>query len=249
MIPTEYYRTIRRNPFLVGYWRMNEPSGTVSLDWAGKYNLNGIYNGTVTNGVPLINNDSSALSKSFEAVAKSNLEIPYSIPLDLVENFTIEAWIISRSEKQTGAILGKNYILEPTIERAAPYYLGLKEGKVRFELGSGTESEGHKGIFLTSPSIIPVGIPTYIAATYYNENITNLFINGALVASGTKGGVVPKNDNFPIYIGTLFKGDIGESALYSQPISEITAKRHFAIGRQTIYKKKFYPQYDVPSYS
>ena len=70
-----------------------------------------------------------------------------------------------------------------------------------------------------------------------------------LVATGTKGSVTPKNDAFPIYMGTLFKGDIGEVALYSTAISELLVKKHFALGRQIIYQKPYYPQYDVPSYS
>jgi hypothetical protein len=42
---------------------------------------------------------------------------------------------------------------------------------------------------------------------------------------------------------------MGEVAIYSAALSQSIIKEHFAIGRQIVFKKPYYPQYDIPSYS
>lgn len=249
-MPTKYYSTVTRNPFLVAYWRLNDLSGTRALDWSGKYDINGIYDGAPENGPPLIGCDLSAGSKLFGTTGK-NVEIPLAEPLNIEKDISIETWIVSYELEQTSIILGRlNQTGIPLYTFAEPYSLEIFKGAPIFSLGNGTNQK-----FITSPIKISVGTPTHIIVTCFRKNM-KIFIDGNEVISGALGEQeVKSSPGNTIFIGALgnntkrFNGMIGEVALYNGALSANKAKEHYAIGKQILYKKPYYTNYDPPSYS
>lgn len=253
---TEYYREIRREPKIVCYWRLNDLSGTSAIDRAGKYNLNGIYNGSPANGTSLIFATSGEInafppgSKLF-GLNEQNLEIPDANPLNIEGDISIEAWVVSYEKEQISMILGKmNETGIPTFTFAEPYFLEVFKGAPVFALGNGTNQK-----FITSPNIIPVGTPTHIVATSFRKNM-RIYINGEEVVNGKlESQEVKSSAKNILYIGAVgnntkrFNGLIGEVALYNGAIPSLTVKNHFNIGRQILFKKPYYTTYDPPSYS
>lgn len=253
MIPTEYYRVIRREPALVCYWRLNDSSSsTRTLDRAGKYNINGIYNGSPILDVPLISPTSGETeelypgSKLFGA-ENQNVEIPSAEPLKLTYNITIEMWIISLSSNQTCSLLSK---MNSAHTFPSPYQLSLSSGKVVFSLGNGTNKTS-----ITSASVIPLSTPVHIVATCFRKNSMKIFINGEESAIGLLGAQVAEDSEKPIYFGELgnntshFNGMLGEVALYENVIGKRKIKEHFSLGKQILFQKPYYNTYDPPSYS
>jgi hypothetical protein len=245
MIPTEYYKVIRREPYLVCYWRLNDLSGTRAIDWAGKYNLNGIYDGSPSSDQPLINNDIAAGSKLFGAESQ-NVEIPNATPLQLAVGVGIEFWILPLAAAQTCSLIGK---MNAAFTFPNPYRIGLENGKVIFSLGNGINKTS-----VLSSSILPVSIPSYIVATSFRNKL-KIFINGIENVSSSLGLQEVKDGGQPIYVGeagnntSRFNGMLGEISLYSEAIGSSEIKNHFGIGRQIIYKKPYFTNFDRPSYS
>lgn len=141
MIPTEYYRVIRREPSLVCYWRLNDPSGsTRALDRAGKYGLNGLYDGSPILDEPLISPTSGEIEELYPGsrlfgAENQNTEIPNSAPLELVSDFTYECWVTTNSSEQSSSIFSK---MNSSFTIANPYYIGLLKGIPIVYLGNGT---------------------------------------------------------------------------------------------------------------
>lgn len=243
-IPTEYYRAIRRINSLVCYWRMNELTGTRALDWAGKYNLNGIYNGSPISDVPLISADSAAGSKLF-GNEHQNVEVPNATPLQVIEDITIEMWVISLAS-QTCYLFSK---MNETYTFAGPYSLSIESGKVKFALGNGTNQTS-----IITSTAIPLSVPIHILATSFRKKM-KIFIDGVESASGSLGAQKVEDKGKSVFAGELgnntsrFNGMMGELALYSGGIGTVEAKNHFSIGRQIIFEKPYYTTFDRPSYS
>src|ERR1700722_927485 len=244
-VSTSYYSVIRRYSEIICYWRMNESSGTRAVDWAAKYDLNGIYDGiSLERNYPLIEEDFAAGSKFFDG-ENQNMEVPTASPLQLINNMAIEMWAIIANVSQTCNLVGK---MNSAFTFPNSYHLSLESGKLVFARGNGTTKTA-----FTSSSEISVGVPIHIVALDFNGAI-KLLVDGNEVASGELGTQKITDGAQPVFVGELgnntnrFVGNIGELAIYNN-LSVAAAKEHFALGRKIIYQKPYYPQYDIPSYS
>jgi hypothetical protein len=253
MIPSEYYRMVRRNPSLVVYYRLNELSGTTAVDRAGKYNLNGIYINSPNNGPSLIcpvNNEIGSFapaSKEFGKSAGQQMEVPDATVLHMTAGLALEAWVIAFKTKQNVQIISK---MNSAGTFDNPYNLRLREGKPSFGTGNGTTN-----VFATSSVEIPIGIPVHLMGSYYRKNLY-IYVNGVTVGETSLGTQNITDGGQPLLISasttpesTRFDGLISEVAIYNNGISQRTAKEHFDLGRQIIFKKPYYNTYDPPSYS
>lgn len=245
-IPSSYYKTVRRDPAIVSYWRLNDiESSTRALDWANKYTLNGIYNNNHSSRSALINNDTTAGSKLF-GVEHQNVEIPDAVPLRITENITIEMWVVSFSEKQTCALFNK---MNTAYTFPEPYYFGLKEGKPYFSVGNGTTEKS-----ISSEKILPLTVPVYLCAMIFRDTMT-IIENTTQIATGLVGSQVVEDGEKPVYIGALgnntkvFNGLLSEVALYSNSISSVRSLNHFNLGRQILFEPARFKTFDPPSFS
>lgn len=244
-IPTSYYRTIRRNPYLVSYLRLNDTSGTRAVDWGAKYGLNGIYGDPSLGHSALILNDEVARSAQFGS-SSQYVEIPDAVPLRVIEDITIEAWVVLNEKESTSAIFSK---MNSAVTYPEPYYLGLSSGKPFLAMGNGTTE-----VKVISSTAIPVGSPSHIVATVFRKSLC-LYINGLEVATQALGSQEVKDSKQPVFIGALsdnskrFNGLISEVAIYSGGISPKEIERHYKIGRQIVKNTSHVITFDQPSYS
>lgn len=253
-IPTSYYTTIRRDSSIVSYYRLNEVSGTRAYDWAAKFNLNGIYNGSPSNNnIKMIyqtatEGGTSEPGSNLFGESGHNVEIPDASPLRIIGDITLEAWISARSAAQTVALLGK---MNTAYTFAEPYYLGLSAGMVIFALGNGINQTT-----LSSPAVIPVGTPYHLVVTSFRKMMI-IFVNGVQVATKSLGAQKVEDGEKPVFIGALgnntnrFIGLMGEVAIYNGGFSASKALEHYNIGRQ-ILNKEYVPYittFDPPTFS
>lgn len=254
MIPSVYYKSVRREPSLTTYWRLNdEPTSVRALDWAGKYNINGIYNGSSEVGPSLIYKDLSSVSREFNKIESSGVEIPDILPLRIVGEITIEIWLTIKLSSQTSTILSK---MNSAFTFANPYYLGIKSGEVIGGMGNGSSETTIAGKTLL------LNVPYHIVFTSFDTNRSmpsapysfNLYVNGELIT--TKSTEQKMTDGGKaVYIGNKgnstdeFKGYISEVSLYNKALSERTIKSHFDLGRQILPEPARITTYDPPSFS
>lgn len=250
-IPTSYYATVRRNPYLVAFWRLNDKSGNRAIDWASKYELNGIYGGEPSplgHGSLILSEEGG--SAQF-GLTEQNIEIPDANPLHIIGDITIEAWVVPYEKEKTGMVLSKlNPTGIPKFTFADPYSLEIFKGAPVFALGNGTNQK-----FIISPAQLPVGIPSHIVCSCFRKNMY-IYVNGVQVITGSLGS---QEVNFSatntIYLGATgnnekrFNGLIGEVSLYNGAISIKSIERHYNIGRQIVPNTSHIVTFDPPSYS
>lgn len=237
-----YYPLVRREPYLIGFWRLADASGSNdAADWGNHYDLTGVFEGSPARGPALIQADSTAASYVFGNVGKSVL-VPDTSVLRMTGDLSIEAWV-SPYSSQTAAIAGKTNAAGTV---AAPYYLGVSSGKLTLSLGNGTTQAT-----LTTPNALPLA-PTHVAATSFRGALA-LYVNGALVQSGSLGAQAVADGGEGVYFGAVtssgespFNGLIAEVALYSGALSARRVKRHFIIGQQVLSDPAHYVTVDPP---
>lgn len=244
-IPTSYFSTVRRNPFIIGYWRLNENSGTRAYDRASRYGLNGIYDGSpLPWGHAALIDEASAGSSQFGLFGQ-NVEIPDAAPLRIISNITIEAFVVSTSQSQSSVIIGKT----KNELHASPYILGLNSGKPYFSLGNGTTE-----VKVESSSLLPVGTPFHLVGILFREKLF-LFLNGKEIKNSSIGSQEIHDSEKPVFIGQIegnnarFQGLLAEVAIYKGAISTKTIENHFNIARQIVQNTSHVTSFDPPNYS
>lgn len=237
--PNEYWQMIRREPFILGYWRGGDVSGsTLAADSASRYELTGTFASTHTLGPPLIQKDNTAGS-SAAGISIANTSVIDIQGLDL----SLEAWIVPTSANQSALIIGK---LNSANTFAGPFALRLASGEIQFAIGSGSA----ESTLTTSGFKPPVSIPSHIVATFFRQSVARIYLNGVNVAVSTLS-MVGSDASQSLYVGGVgaphaFAGLIGEAALYSDAVgngfgalSATRVARHFTIGQQ-VYNRNYF---------
>lgn len=239
-----YFATVRREPTVVSYWRLDDSAGSSQAqDWGAHYNLFGAYNGSPTLGPPLIQSDLSAASYKFGG-AGQNVSVGDAVPLRVTGDLSIEAWIVPYAQTQTTVLVGK---MSAGGTVAAPYFLGLTSGVLTLSVGNGTTSTTITG---GTPR---VSIPSHVVATSF-RGTTMIYLNGSVVASGSLGGQSVADGGQSLYVGSIgaaagFNGLISEVALYSGALSARRVARHFTLGQQVVSDPAHVSTVDPPVYS
>lgn len=242
----QLFPQIRREPTLVSYWRLNDPSGSSqATDYGARFGLNGFYNGSPALGPALIQSDLSAASYLF-GTGKS-VSVGDAAPLRVTGDISIEAWVVPYSGSQTSALVSK---LNTTIPVTAnPYFFGTNSGKLTFGLGNGVTM-----VSVTAPSVLSVSIPSHVVATSF-RGVMTIYVNGVSVAIATLDSQSVTDDGQPMFIGEIYSGSspfnglIGEVSLYSGALSARRISRHFTIGQQVLSDPSHYSTIDPPSFN
>lgn len=254
VVGTEYYRTIIRIPSLVCYWRLNDSSlFSTATDYAGRYNLNGTYNGSPLSKNSLIfpsfgeTFSNAPLSRLFGST-KQNVEVPDASPIRLVSDMTIEMWMISSNTKPTASLFNKmNSISSPN--KASPYNLDIISGSISLSLGNGITQTT-----VSYPTVINPGYVNHVAVTCYKQQTMKIILNGIKVAEKSLSGQAIADSGMPLIIGALpnnterFSGLLSEIALYNTALSANTIKEHYNIGKRILFRRPYYNTFDKPSY-
>jgi hypothetical protein len=214
----------------LGYYRLNESSGTVAHDSSGNGN-----NGTIAasgvsySQVGLLQGDLDT-SLAF-TTSSGRVALPTAFNLNGSNAFSVEYWI-----KPTNANPGAGnfeYIgWGPASNGAHTGYALLLAGgasfnSLEFQVGNGTAHS--TAIF--SNSGIANGSVYYVAGTYDGTTL-KVFLNGVQKATATVAGPMSNSGTPSIDIATasFFAGTIDEAALYQSVLSQARITDHYNAG-------------------
>lgn len=239
-IGSSYFPTLRREPYLVAYYRLNDSSLPFAND-SGPFGLDGVYNSTPTTpGPALIQGDLSSKSCLFNANSQ-NISVGDVAQLRLIGDLAIETWLAPFTATQTTHLIQK---MDSTGAIPGPYLLSLVNGAVSFFQGNGTTSTS-----ITGP-VLPLGVPIHIVATSFRGALS-LYVNGVLSQSGSLGAqaVVDKGQSVLIggrASGTSVRGLMSEVAIYNGALSARRIARHFTVGQNILSDQAHYTTFDPP---
>lgn len=167
----------------VGYWPLDENTGTITYDRSGNGN-----NGTIANATWAQGKRGSALS--FNA---SNADISAGTGIHVTTNaVTLEAWIYP-------TVLGGDYrtIVQKRDSTACEYEIYLHTTNKTLSYFNGTQ--------YISTYVPPLNTWTHVVATN-NAGTLKLYANGAEVYSITGVTIPTGSPTAPVYIGRIYTG-------------------------------------------
>ena len=200
---------------LLGYWQLNEGSGSVASDSAGGGT------GTLMNGpVWTAGHDGGglALDGSNDYVALPNLDVSGS-------EITIAAWV--RFSNLPGGV--DQRIISKAVdasEQGHYWMIGQIGNRLRFRLKAG----GTTTTLIANSGDLAVNTWYHVAAVYDGSTM-RLYLNGVQVGSVAKTGTLAQNASVAVNIGrnpeglNHFSGTLDEVRIYNQSLTatEITA--------------------------
>ena len=211
----------------VGFWELNEASGTAAADSATGHSNTGTYTGSPTLGVtgPLA---SMPLQTGITLNGTSQyVAIPYSLSYDL-QQLTVECWASFTNpsglsgglwEKTVGGTVNTGYLLFYT--GGGLFWRVIDSGGTTHDVswaGFGTISGGWH----------------HIVGTYNQSNLL-IYVDGDLVGSASPGALTLKTGSGTAQIGQLYNGwfhsgSIALVAIYSGAMSAQQVRANYRAG-------------------
>jgi hypothetical protein len=199
------------SPTLVAAYGFDEGSGSTVNDLSGNNNTGTLQGATWTTGGRFGN------ALAFDGTNRTAVTVNDAPSLDLTTAFTLEAWVYPTvAGTAWGEIIYKGdvgndgYLLEGCTPDAPVPAVGIG-------------SVPPPGTILSGPSALPVNVWTHLAGTYDGATL-QLYVNGELVASQAKTGLVPTSAQLlsiggDTLHGTYFTGLIDEVRIYNGAVS------------------------------
>jgi len=215
---------LANNP--VGYWQLNEGSGSTASDASG-YGHNGVYN-NVTFGILDPFGGNQAVRVNSATSSYINISDSGSTSLD-VSYITIEAWIRTNNydvSHDRGIVINKEN----------SYEIGLQDGTGAFQSALYTSGWTWNG-----SAVIPLNTWKHIALSY-NGSIVKHYVNGVMVDSYAYSGTIVANDE-DLRIGarggdstpgSYFEGDISHVSVFDYALSDTQILTHYNSASLTI---------------
>jgi hypothetical protein len=210
-----YPQVVLALPDLLGYWRLDEPSGSVAKDRHGGMN-NGTYKGATLGQPSLLGGDTDPAI--FLDGTTAQVVIPDAPSLDLTGPFTLSALV------KPSSVTGKRQIVSKT----SAYWIQIVDGGLELAFVSGTS------VHAIPLSVgFTVGALVHVVGTYDGQML-RVYLNGALAGSKAETGAIVADAGSPLYIGTwdgktyFFGGEVDEvfvaaSALDAAGVSALYA--------------------------
>jgi hypothetical protein len=194
---------------LVGYWNMNEGSGTVAHDLSGNGN-----NGTINGATWVAGKFGDALS--FNGTLADYVKVNNSLSLQVTGDLTLSCWVYFNTLATKQALIFK--------ELNAEYELSL-------DAATGNLEFDHQGISVFSPSSsVQSGVWLHIVAVRSISAMTvTFYVNGVQVGTPQAFTTLPTASSNPLYIGQEngydpLNGTIDDVRIYNRALntSEVT---------------------------
>ncbi|HEY1119879.1 MAG TPA: LamG-like jellyroll fold domain-containing protein [Acidimicrobiales bacterium] len=210
----------------VGYWKLDETSGTTAADSSGN-GRDGTYNGSPSLASRALNGVLGAVS-DFDGT-NDYVDLP-AMPTAAAR--TIEAWAVFDALTAYAAIVGEGYSgSSPDVELGIG--CGLSNGSTNLE---GAEFSGSWGG--ASGSAPSTATLHHVVATHDGSTV-RLYLDGTEVASGSKARIngsehwlIGAKLDYPTS-GPYFNGAIGHVAIYSTALSSTRVAAHYTAGTTT----------------
>ena len=211
--PPTHTPTVTTTPNLVGYWPMEEGSGTSILDASGSGN-----NGALTGSPTWVAGQRGRFALLLNGSTQYAL-VPDAASLDLTTAITLAAWI-----RPAGSSAATQYLVKKaTINGTGGYELSLSSaGKVFVRFNQTTSGDTFR---INSTTSYPLSGTAWmhVAATYDGATI-RLYVNG--VQEGMLAATIAiAQNNLPLGIGaqsdggTKFNGALDEVRVYGRALS------------------------------
>jgi len=206
----------------VGYWRLNETSGTTAGD---RVNAN---NGTYLNGVGLgaaglLPTESANTAAAFDGTNDS-VSIPNSSVLSPTQRVSLEAWVRPTALPATGTY-------DSVLSKKGAYTLQFSGPRLEFAL---TQAGGVRKRLQAPAGAVVAGSSYHVVGTYDGAT-QRLYINGAEVASVPLTGAIATSTQ-PVQVASFttvaefLAGTVDEPAVYSSALSAAAVAAHYAAG-------------------
>lgn len=211
----------------LGYWRLDETSGTSAADSSGN-GRTGTYTGGFTlnqTGALVDGNAALLLNGSSGYVTMGDIAA-----FEFTGAFSVEAWVKFTSTS--------NFIVSKSLNTAAGWFLGVTaSGNVQFFAATAAIATVFN---VQSGSAFNNGLYHHVVATWdgtTNANGVKLYIDGVLNAQGTAGAGTIAQNAAPFLIGawhttpaSFFGGTVDEVAVYGAELSAARVAAHNTAG-------------------
>ena len=225
------------------YWRLDETGGNpVAADYFGGNNGTYLGDSLTLQGQPgaLLNDPDTAAG--FDTVAGSIIQVPYNVALNASAAFSIECWAQPSASYLNGTVL-------PLISSRDTINNGGYTFGYCLQVGAGgqwqflTGAKNATWSVLTGPTVA-TNTWSHIVATLNGVNITKLYVNSVLVASGTvvqyganglsgKARMLGIGGNSPddgLTVQAVFGGNLDEVAIYNYELPPARIQAHYLLG-------------------
>ena len=190
---------------LVGYWPMNEGSGSSTIDQSGNGN-NGTWSGTASCSNTYYSSGKTAnFSGCFVRSRNNSAIIGNPSILQLTSSMTLTGWIYVLSASNYATILQNGTTTTTTVNM----YTGSGGVGIRFYLNNGA-----MGVATTTP----LNTWYQFAATWDGATM-KLYINGQFAASNAYSVPLSYANGWPWFIGESFSGNMNDVRIYNRALS------------------------------
>ncbi len=255
---TNYYSATVTAQAPVGYWRLDETTGTTAVATVGGSGLDGTYinfgganpgldqqgprpaefPGFLSDNVAKqFNGDSST---SFSTTAYTRVEVADQAALDITGALTISAWINPTSYGSTGRGIVAKYRLSvgDTSDGQRAYGFNVDvTGKLQFVLS--TNGSFDSNLLVLGSTTVSTNAWQHVTAVYEPGSAMRVYLNGVLDGQKTTG--VPASiasTAAPLWIGqqfgfagnTSFIGRIDEPAVFNAALSAQAIRTQYTAG-------------------
>ena len=212
---------------LIGYWKLDEESGTFA-DGSGNGNTL-TQAGGVTYAQPGKINKAVGFDGTDDVLDGNN-----SIVFDTTSDFTLSAWV----NWENGANSNEMIVCQWDYQVSSPYALYIAGTKPTLKLGDGTSYTNY-----LANSDIPTNRWTHILATADLPNrVYNIYINGVLDKTAAIGASIDMSEGLAVPIlrigkmssGDRFKGSIDDVRIYTRALSAIEVSRLYNTGQSKV---------------
>ncbi len=214
--------TARTDQDVVGYWHLDEGTGTAAYDSSGYGNT-----GTLTNG-PTWQSGTSCRAGGCLNLNGSTHYIQYGNVLNMgLDDWTISAWV-----NTTDSSLTNRYYLSKSRAAAQNYRYGLFISSSTQSGGIFMQGNGGADVAVSGNVAVNNGQWHHLVSVFDRDNNASLYIDGALNASGTISQWASANmvSNNPFRIGSytasdnttptlFFPGSVDEFRVWSRALS------------------------------
>jgi len=206
---------------LVGYWQMNEGSGSTAYDDSGNVNTGTINGATWVDG-------KYGKALSFDGV-DDYVGIPYSTSLDLTSKIAVEAWV-----NPNDIVKADQYVMGRR-DTVNSWQLVMSDNRIRLIIYQSDDSEKSSSLFTG----LTVGTWFHIVGVA-NGSYVRLYVNGVAVGSPTAYDGTIKSSSDAVYVSAAnlhpdryFDGIIDGVRIYNRALSAAEISTLYYSGLQS----------------